>query len=200
MKQSQNFTIVPDYQILAEKQTVDDTGRYIVKHKSKQYKYMIKIVKRRLKVLDAEGLDKFQHISMESGKAVLPIMSLITNNSNRTNMLVDDRIMVTSAYLADKYKLGRSTVNKYIKRLVDAELIKRHSKNFMLSPFVFYPYVSDVNLKILQEYWIHDFKKSKEIIESELQVEINKMLKEARGFIGANSTEFEKLRQVKNIT
>jgi len=55
---------------------------------------------------------------------LLPIMSLITNNSNRTNMLVDDRIMVTSAYLADKYKLGRSTVNKYIKRLVDAELIK----------------------------------------------------------------------------
>jgi predicted transcriptional regulator len=191
---------VPDYQILAEKQTIDETGEYIIKHKSKQYKYKIKIVKRKLKMMDVDGLIKFQKISMESGKAILPIMNLITNNTNRNNMLTDDRTIVTSAYLADKYNLARSTVNKYIKRLADAELIKRHGKNFMLSPFVFYPYVSDINLKILQEYWTHDFEKPKEIIESELQVEINMMLEEAKDFIGASSKEFEKLRQVKNIT
>jgi predicted transcriptional regulator len=199
MNQCQNFTLVPDYQILAEKQTIDETGEYIIKHKSKQYKYKIKIVKRKLKMLDVEGLSKFQEISMESGKAVLPIMNMITNNTSRNNMLTDDRTIVTSAYLADKYNLARSTVNKYIKRLADAKLIKRHGKNFMLSPFVFYPYVSDMNLKILQEYWTHDFEKSKEIIEAELLVEINMMLEEAKDFIGANSNEFEKLRQVKNI-
>jgi predicted transcriptional regulator len=200
MNQKQNFIVVPDYQILAEKQMIDETGEYIVKQKSKQYKYKIKVIKRKLKMLDVDGLEKFQEISMKSGKAVLPIMNLIIKNTDRENMLVDNRTMVTSAYLTDKYNVSRSTVNKYIKKLIDAELIKRHGKNFMLSPFIFYPYVSDMNLKILQEYWTHDFKKSKEIIESELQVEVSIMLEEAKDFIGASAKEFEMLKQVKNIT
>jgi len=196
-----NIRMIPDGQVLAEKKELDSTGKYIETVKSKSYKYKVKLIKKGLKVVNKEGLLLFTEISMNSGKAILPIMNLILSVSDRENILrINNREDATAIKLAEYAGTSRNTVSKYLKKLIDNNILKKEGKKFMLNPFIFYPYVSDVNLKILQEYWDHDFKKSKELIGSEIQLEINKMLEDAQDFIGVSKVEFEKLKEVKNIT
>ena len=195
------FKVYPVHQTLVEQRTIDDTRKYIEIMKSKSYNYRVKLIKKDLKKMNREGIVIFNSISMNSGKAVLPIMNLIIENTNRHNMLCINRTtFATTTDLVKLAKVSRPTVTKYIKKLVDKNIIKRHDKNFMLSPYIFYPNIDDFNLKILQEYWDNDFKKSKESIASEIQVEINSMLEDAKEFVGASRTEFEQLQSVKKMT
>jgi len=197
---SNKFRTIPDYQELVRKKEVDSTGKYIETKKSKSYKYKVKIIKDGLRMTNKKSILEFNEISMHSGKAILPIMNLIYGNSNRHNILsYDGTAVTTSSLMSLAGNVSRPTVSKYIKKLTDAELIKRHKKNFMLSPYVFYPYVSDLNLKILQEYWDSDFKKSKEVIASEIQVEVESMLSDAKDFMSVSSSEFEKIKNVKDL-
>ena len=192
----------PDYQTLVEHKVIDSTGRYIETFKKKSYKYKVKVVKEGLKVINKDGILIFNRISMESGKAVLPIMELVISNTNRDGTLSDQvsNKPFTTSELMFRLDLSRPTITKYFKKLIESGLVKRQKKNFVLSPYIFYPYVSDFNLLVLQEYWDSDFKKGKDKIASEIQIEVNKMVNEAQEFTGISKSEFEKIQNVKDIS
>ena len=143
---------------------------------------------------------EFTEICFDSKEVGKFMFKIIHTNTNRECMLATERgVLYTSAILEKVSKFSRAYVNRTTKKFTDASLLKRHGKNFMLSPYVFYPYVSDLNLKILQEYWSSDFSKSKEQIGSEIQLEINSMLEDANKFIGSTKIEFENLSEIKKL-
>lgn len=197
----QEFQLIPDSVLLSEHRSIDNTGKYIETCKSKQYKYKVKLIKKGLKVINRDMYKEFVIVCFSLGDLGKDLFTIIHSNTARDCILTSSKGEVyTTKLIAKKINKSVNYANKGIKKLVDAELIKRHKKNFMLSPYVFYPYISDVNLKILQEYWEHDFKKSKEIIASEMQIAINLMLEDAKEFTGFTTKEFEKLKTVQELS
>lgn len=196
-----DFKIVPDYQTLIKKEHIDSTGKYIEIQKSKSYNYKVKLIKRGLKMIDRDGYSKFVKICFK-GKGIGEFFYDVIHFNKNVNCILakNNGVLYTTALLEKESNFSRAYINRMIKKLTEADILRRHGKNFMLNPHIFYPYTSDFNLKILQEYWDNDFKKSKELIASEIQLEINSMLEDAKEFVGASKIEFEKLKSVQKLT